>query len=40
MFYNGNNLQITRLGEFISEMPCDMKITKMLLLSIELGCFD
>jgi HrpA-like RNA helicase len=38
MNYNGNSLKITKLGELLVQIPCDIQLAKALLLSMELGC--
>jgi len=38
MKYNGSSLKITKLGELLVQIPCDIQLAKGLLLSMELSC--
>lgn len=35
--YHGPDLQLTRIGEFMGQMPCEFHISKMILCSMQLG---
>lgn len=40
MKFNGSSLKITKLGELLVQIPCDIQLAKGLLLSMELCCLD
>lgn len=37
MKYTGADLILTKMGQFMVTMPCNIRISKMILLSLEIG---
>lgn len=37
MKYTGSDLILTKMGQFMVTMPCNIRISKMILLSLEIG---
>lgn len=35
--YDGKKLKITKVGEFMVSMPCELGISKLILMGIKLG---